>query len=342
MTKLHGPTARGDDIPGEQATTPTEIPPQGWLQIVKRGWAEATLDQVPLLGAGVAFFAFLALFPALAAMVGMYGLFADPATIATQVQQITQALPPQASALITDQIASLTSTGRQGLGIGVIISILVALWSASGGMNNLIAAVNAAYDEDETRNFIKKRGLALLLTIGAIIVLLLVLALITAVPPLLQSLLGDSPAVRIILQIVSYLVLAVVVVTALAVLYRLAPDRDAPRFRWVSVGAVVAAAIWLLASIGFSIYVTTLGNYAKTYGAFAGIIVLLLWLWLTSFAILLGAEINAESEQQTIRDSTQGEEEPLGQRDAVKADTTPRSTATADRSSDATAHNEKR
>ncbi|OYN90679.1 YihY/virulence factor BrkB family protein [Parenemella sanctibonifatiensis] len=318
-----GTTVPDEQVPGEQAYRPGEIPRQGWVQIAKRGWAEAKADQVPLLGAGVAFFGFLALFPALAAIVGLYGLFADPATIAAQVNQVTQTLPEQARTLITDQIGSLTSGGRQGLGIGVVISILVALWSASGGVNNLITAINAAYDEDDDRSFIKKRGLALLITLGAIVFLLIVLALVAAVPPLLQSLLGDSPVVRVLLQIASYALLVVIISAALAVLYRVAPNRDAPKIRWVSVGAVVATVIWLVASIGFSVYVSTFGNYAKTYGVFAGIIVLLLWLWLTSYAILLGAEINAEAEQQTARDTTRGEPEPMGSRDAVKADTLP-------------------
>lgn len=317
------PDRAGATGPGNQADRPQQIPRQGWVQIAKRGWAEAKADQVPLLGAGVAFFGFLALFPALAAIVGLYGLFADPATIAAQVDQITQTLPEQARTLLTDQITSLTAGGRQGLGIGVVLSILVALWSASGGVNNLVTAINTAYDEDDDRSFVKKRGLALALTLGAIVFLLVVLALVAVVPPLLQTVLGDSPVVQVLLQIVAYALLVVVISVALAVLYRVAPDRDAPKIRWVSVGAVVATVIWLVASIGFSIYVSTFGNYAKTYGVFAGIIVLLLWLWLTSYAILLGAEINAEAEQQTGRDTTRGQEEPMGSRNAVKADSLP-------------------
>jgi len=142
------------------------------------------------------------------------------------------------------------------------------------------------------------------------------------VPPLLKAVFGTS-ALRWILQILGWLILVVLVAAVLAILYRLGPDRDAPRMAWVSVGAVVATLIWLAASIGFSIYASTFGNYAKTYGVFAGIVVLLFWLWLTMYAILLGAEINAEAEQQTIEDTTKGEEEPLGGRGAVKADSVP-------------------
>src|SRR5215207_7094141 len=295
-------------VPGGDAEHPTDIPPKGWFQIAKRGWKEAKADQVPFLSAGVAYYAFLALFPALLALVSLYGLVADPATIAAQVDALAGgALPADVQTLITDQI-NLVASRRAAL--------------SSGGMANLMTAVSLAYDEEEKRGFIKKRLLALALTLGAIVFMVIMLALIAVLPPLLERLLGGG-AVRWLLQIAGYLLMFVIVAAALAILYRFAPDRDAPKMKWVSVGALVATVIWLIASIGFSIYTSTLGNYAKTYGAIAGIVILLFWLWLTAYAILLGAEINAEAEQQTIRDTTRGPEEPLGSRDAVKADSLP-------------------
>lgn len=321
MTKTtdKGPAAhQGSGVPGAQAENPSEIPAKGWLQVVKRGWAEATADQVPLLGAGVAFFAFLALFPAVIALVTLYGLFADPGVIADQVNSLT-ALPSEVRQLIADQI---NNQSRATLGWSAIFSIALALFSASGGVNNLMTAVNIAYDETDDRNAIKKRLIALALTLGAIVFIVLMLGLVAVVPPLLQGLFGDSPAIRVLLSAVRWVLLVLLVSAALALLYRIAPHRDAPKFRWVSVGAAVATVLWLLASIGFSVYVSTFGNYAKTYGVFAGIIVLLFWLWITSYAVLLGAEINAEAEKQTVVDTTRGPAEPLGQRDAVKADST--------------------
>ncbi len=308
-------------MPGAKADRPTEIPAQGWKQIVKRGWKEAKADQVPLLAAGVAYYAFLAIFPALVAIVSIYGLFADPATITSQLKSLTEALPGQARQVITDQVTALAAR-RTALGIGLIISILIALWSASGGISNMLTAITAAYDEEEKRGFIKKRLLSLALTVGAILFMLIMLGIVAVLPPLLNSLFG-SGVLKWVFQILGWLVLMVIVMVVLGFLYRIAPDRDAPKIKWVSVGAVVATVIWLLASIGFSIYSSTFGNYAKTYGVFAGIVVLLFWLWLTSYAILLGAEINAESEQQTMADTTKGKEEPLGQRGAVKADSVP-------------------
>jgi membrane protein len=308
-------------VPGGEAERPTQIPPKGWVQVVKRGFKEAKVDQVPLLSAGVAFYAFLALFPALIAIVSLYGIFADPTTIAVQIESLGQALPEAARQLIVDQVNQLAAR-RRALSIGAFIGIVIALFSASGGMQNLVSAVNTAYDEDEKRNFVKKRLRALVWTFGAIIFMVIMLAIVAVLPPVLEQLFG-SGAIRWVIQILGYIVLFLIVTAALAILYRYAPDRDAPKMKWVSIGALVATLIWLLASIGFSIYTTTFGNYAKTYGTFAGIVILLFWLWLTSYAILLGAEINAETEQQTIVDTTKGPPEPLGERGAVKADSLP-------------------
>jgi membrane protein len=313
---------QGGGVPGSDAERPTEIPPKGWFQVAKRGWKEAKADQVPFLSAGVAYYAFLALFPALLALVSLYGLVADPATIAAQIDSLAGgALPAEVQKLITDQI-NLVASRRGALSLGVIVGVAIALFSASGGMANLMTAISLAYDEEEKRGFIKKRSLALVLTLGAIVFMVIMLAIIAVLPPLLERLVGGG-AFRWVLQIAGYILMFVIVAAALAILYRLAPDRDAPKMKWVSVGALVATVIWLIASIGFSIYTSTLGNYAKTYGAIAGIVILLFWLWLTAYAILLGAEINAEAEQQTIRDTTKGREEPLGSRDAVKADSLP-------------------
>lgn len=307
-------------VPGSDADKPQEIPLKGWVQIAKRGWAEAKIDQVPLLGAGVAFFSFLALFPSIIALVSLYSLFADPAVIAEQVNSLT-ALPEAVRQLLVEQVQNSNSAA---LGWSAVISIAIALFSASGGVSNLMTAVNVAYDETDKRNPIRKRLIALGLTVGAIVFLAVMLGLVAVVPPLLDSIFGNgNPVIVFLLQVARWLLLIVLISVALAVLYRVAPDRDAPKMRWVSVGAAVATLLWLLASVGFSIYVSTLGNYAKTYGALAGIVVLLLWLFITSYAVLLGAEINAEAEQQTAADTTKGQEKPMGDRDAVKADSGP-------------------
>jgi membrane protein len=311
---------RRPDVPGVDADQPAEIPAAGWWQVTKRAWAEAKADQVPLIAAGVAFFGFLSLFPAIVAAVLAYGLIADPAQIRTQTQELAAAMPASARDLLLGQIDALTSAPRQGLGIGLAIAVLVALWSASGGTGYLITAVNLAYDEDETRGFIRRKLLALGLTLGAIVFVLLAIGLFAVGAAITD---GVPTVIRVLLEIARLLVALLLITIALAVVYRVAPARDAPRLRWVSVGAAVATIIWLIASIGFSIYVSTFGSYAKTYGSLAAVVVLMLWLWLTVYAVLLGAEINAESEEQTARDTTKGEPRPIGERGAVKADSLP-------------------
>jgi membrane protein len=330
MTSENGPAVRQRErevdetstAPGAEAESPQQIPASGWWQILKRAWAEAKADQVPLLAAGVAFFGFLALFPAMIAAVAAYGLVADPAQIRSQARNLAAAVPASARDLLMQQMDSLTAAPRQSLGIGLVIALAAALWSASGGIGYLLSAVNLAYDEEETRGFVRRKALALVMTLGAILFVLLAVGLLTLGPAIIGG--GEvSAPVRILLQVVRVVLGVVLISVALAVIYRLAPDRDAPRMRWVSIGAAVATVVWLIASIGFSLYVETFGNYAKTYGSLSAVAVLMLWLWLSAYAVLLGAEINAESEEQTIRDTTRGEPEPLGQRRAVKADSLP-------------------
>lgn len=314
-------TAAEDDLTaGADADRPQAIPRRGWLQVLKRAWAEAQADQIPLLSAGVAFFGFLALFPTLIALVLMYGLFADPATIAAQVSSLGGALPAEVQDLIIQQVTERSEQTR-ALSVGVIISLLVAMWSASGGVANLVQAVNTAYDETDDRNLLKKRALALALTLGAIIFMIILISLV-AVLPVIFAVLEGGP-LRWLVQVVRWVLIAVLIIAALAVLYRVAPDRNAPKLAWTSPGAVVATLVWLAVSAGFSLYVTFFASYAKTYGAVAGIVVLLMWLWLTSYAVLLGAEINAESERQTLVDTTVGPARPIGERQAVAADIKP-------------------
>jgi membrane protein len=288
--------------------------------VTRRAFKESSADNVGILAGGIAYAAFLAIFPALIAAVSIYGLVADPGTIAQQAEGVLAALPQEAQPLIRDQLTSLAATNGGALSVSLAVSILLALWSASGGTGSLMAAVNVAYDEEETRNFVKRRGIALLLTLGAIVFVLLALALVAVVPAVLNALqLGTL--INVVVQLLRWVLLVVLVVVALAVVYRLAPDRDAPQFRWTSTGALVAAALWVLGSLAFSLYVNNFGSYNKTYGALAGVVVLLLWLYLTSYIVLLGAEINAEAEKQTRQDTTVGEPQPMGRRRAEAADT---------------------
>jgi membrane protein len=324
---------RASDAPGSHADRPTQIPARGWKEVALRGWREAKADQVPLLAAGVAFFGFLALFPGIVAVVLIWGLVADPAQMAAQTSAVTASLPADARSIVATQVQTLTSTPRAALGWGTLLTVLLALWSASGGMNQLVTAITVAYDEKVKRGFVTQRGLALALTVGAVVFLGVVLALVGAAPVVFSAV-GLTGPLRWLAEILRWVLVAVVVLVVLAILYRVAPDRDSPKLRWVSVGALTATVLWLVASAGFSLYVSMFGNYAKTYGALAGVVVLMLWLWITSYAVLLGAEINAESEEQTDADTTRGPARPLGERNAVKADSVPPDERTAELTKD--------
>jgi membrane protein len=307
---------------GSQADSPTQIPVRGWRQVLGRAIRASQKDNISLLAAGVAFFGFLALFPALIALVTLVGLVADPAQITQQVQSFTAGLPQASRQLISDQLTVITHSSGGALTIGLVISLLAALWSASSGTSNLMTAVNTAYKEEETRSFLKFRAVALLLTLGTVVFLVLTLALIAVVPVALHAA-PLGPLGTVLAQVLRWALLIVLIVVGLAVLYRVAPDRNPPKFRWVSVGSMVAALLWLLGSEGFSLYINFFSNYNKTYGTLTGVIVLLLWLYLTSYIVLLGAEINAQAEYQTACDSTIGEPRPMGQRHAVVADSMP-------------------
>lgn len=311
-----------DQLPGVTAQSPAQIPWAGWKQILKRSWAEHNADNMPIIAGGVAFFGFLAIFPALIASMSIYGLVASPETVAEQVEGFSSQLPDEAATLITDQLTAITENSGGALTFGLITSILAALWSASGGVGNVVTAVNLAYDEVEARSFVKRKLLSLGLTFGAIAFVLVTLTLVAVVPAVLEELpLGVVGTV--LAQVARWGLLLAVFAGSLAVLYRLAPDRDAPQMRWVSLGSVVVTLVWAAVSLGFSLYVNNFGSYDKTYGAIAGVIVLMLWLYLTCYLVLLGAEINAETEHQTAVDTTEGDPVPMGARGALVADTLP-------------------
>lgn len=302
---------------GRAAERPGQIPLAGWKDVLRRTARQIKDDHVPIVSAGVAFYAFLGLFPALIAVITAYGLVADPDTVEGQVSDVTGAVSPQVKELLEGPLTD-AATG-DGLTIGLVVSLAAVLWTASGGVKGLVDGINIAYDEPDERGFVTKRGLALLLALGGIVFVVLAVGLIAVVPVVL-GVVGLGETGTTIATVLRWPVLAVFGLGAITTMYRLAPDRESPRVRWVLPGAVAAMALWLLVSALFSLYVTNFGNYDETYGALAGVIVLLLWLFLSAFTVLLGAELNAEMEAQTRKDTTVGEPSPMGERDAAKAD----------------------
>ena len=311
-----------EELPGIHAEKPTQIPWAGWKQILKRAWAENKADNMPIIAGGVAFFGFLSAFPALIATISIYGLVSSPADVTRQIESLSAQLPEDAQNLLETQLNSIASNSGGALSFGLVVSILAALWSASGGVGNLITAINIAYDEVDARGAVKSKLMSLGMTLAAIVFVLITFTLVAVVPSVLEALpLGVVGTV--LAQVVRWGLLLGVFTGSLAVLYRIAPDRDNPKLRWVSLGSVIVTVIWVVVSVGFSIYVDNFGSYDKTYGAIAGVIVLMLWLYLTCFLVLLGAEINSEAEHQTAADTTEGPPQPMGRRNATMADELP-------------------
>ena len=310
---------------GREAERPGEIPARGWKDVLVRLKSQVKEDDVALLAAGVAFFALLALVPTLVALVSVYGLVADPSDIQRTTDDVLRAAPSEVRELVSSQLEAVVESSPSGLRLGVITGLAVALWSASSGMAHLMGALTLAYDETEDRKFLRLRGLALALTLGAILLVALSLAGMVAPNALGDS--GVAGTIQSVLRVVRWAVLAVVALVGLALLYRWAPNRDAARFRWVSPGAIVATVVWLVASIALSIYTSRFGDYNETYGALGAIVVVMLWLYVTAYVVILGAELNCELERQTVIDTTKGPARPLGERRAYAADTLGRSTA---------------
>ena len=305
---------------GRTAERPSELPTVGWRDILWRVKAEMAEDNLSLIAAGVAFYVLLAIFPAIAAIVSIYGLVADPQTVEQQLAAISHLLPEEARGIIEEQLKRVTSTASTKLSLGAVLGLLLAIWSANKGTQALITALNIVYDEEEKRGFFKLNLISLALTIGMMLFLIVGLALIAVLPPLLDSL-GLPAEIRQWVAWLRWPILAVAFMLALGALYRYAPSRDRPRWRWVSWGAVLATVLWLIGSALFSWYVTNFGNYNETYGSIGAVVVLMMWLWLSVLIVLLGAEVNAEMEHQTSRDTTRGPDQPIGRRGAYVADT---------------------
>jgi membrane protein len=306
---------------GRDADAPTDIPPRGWKDIAVRTWKEAGDDNVGLISAGVAFYGFLALIPLIAAIVLTYGLVADPETVMRHVQGLFTLMPQDAARLIGDQMLSVSSTASHKTGIGLLVSILLSLYGAMKGASAIITALNIIYDEEEERGFIKKNLIALAATVGAALVALTGIAAISALA-FVESLFPGAPsAMLIVIRIAFWIAAALAATAAIAALYRYGPSRDKAKWRWLTPGSLFGTLAWLAVTFGFGLYTASFGNYNATYGALGAVVVLLMWLYLSAYVLLLGAELNAEIEHQTARDTTRGPDRPMGARDAEMADT---------------------
>lgn len=309
---------------GRHASAPWQIPWAGWKDILWRTYARTGDDRLLAVAAGVVFYGLLALFPALTAIVSLYGLFAK-ASISEHLSLVSGVLPGGALEIIEEQVNRIAAKGDTKLSFAFASSLALALWSANAGMKAVIDALNVAYKEKEKRGFIKLNLVSLAMTGGAILALLVALGAIVVLP-LVLSYIGLGGWTETLLRLLRWPLLLCLVIFGLAVLYRFGPSRESPRWEWLTVGSGFAAVAWLVGSAVLSWYLANFANYDVTYGSLGAAIGMMIWMWMSSIVILLGAELNSEIEHQTVRDSTTGHERPLGQRGAAMADTVGRRT----------------
>ncbi|GAB2760413.1 YihY/virulence factor BrkB family protein [Salinimicrobium soli] len=274
---------------------PSKIPFSGWKTILLRVKDEIGDNNVSIVSAGVAFYAFLAIFPAIAALVSLYGLAMNPESIQQQLSQLAGMMPQEAYNILKDQLEGLMETKGSALGLSMAIGILLSIWSANKGTKSLFTGVDIAYGTKNNRGFLKQNGLTLIFTFGAIVLVIISMALIVAFPAFVDQL-GLPSNVNTLIGWGRWLVLALIVVWFLAMIYKYAPFKPKSPTRWVLPGAILATILWLIASWGFSYYVSNFGSYGEMYGSISAVVVMLLWLFITSFIILLGAELNSEME----------------------------------------------
>ena len=305
---------------GRRARAPLQIPWRGWKDILARTYQEIQNNRLLALAAGVVFYSLVALFPAIAAGVSSYALFANAATIGKHLSIAADMVPAGSLDMLGEEITRIAAKSDGKLTLGFAVGLGIALWSANAGMKAIFDALNIIYHEDEKRGLIRLNVVSLLFTICAIVGTGLAIALVVVFPLLLAAF-GLTSSDHPIIGYLRWPLMFVLVILGLAVLYRYGPSRRLVKWRWITVGSVFAALAWLVVSSLFSWYLGNFANYNATYGALGAVVGLMMWMWLSTIVVLVGAELNSEIEHQTARDSTIGPEKPLGARGAVMADT---------------------
>jgi membrane protein len=305
---------------GRTATSPWQMPLGAWKEVALRTWNQSWLDNIGLIAAGVAFYGFLALVPLLGILVLSYGMFAQPATVVEHVMAMLKILPPDVVELIGQLLINAVDSSKQTSGLGILVALAIALYAGSNGAGAIMSALNIAYEEKESRSLVRFYAIAFAITVIAVLIALVALAAMAAVGELERILPKASGSMLIAGKLGLYLAMAVLAAGVAATLYRFGPSREDARWQWLTPGSIFTALVWLLLAMGFSFYVTRLTDYDATYGSIAAIVMLLTWMYLSAYVFLFGAELNAELEHQTAKDSTTGQPEPLGKRGAWVAD----------------------
>ncbi|WP_108663326.1 YihY/virulence factor BrkB family protein [Acuticoccus kandeliae] len=307
---------------GRYAETVRHIPVRGWKEILSRTATEISRDNISLIAGGAAFFLLLAIFPALAAFVALYGLVSDVSTVEEHLNLLSGVMPTDAVNLIGGELERLASQSNGSLGIGFLIGLLVALWSANAGVKALFAALNVVYDEREKRGFIELTLKSLAFTLAAIVGASLLIVVVVAAPSVL-SMFGLGAETEILIAILRWPILLVAIMGGIGLLFKFGASRRPPKWRWISWGTALTAILWVAVSAGFSFYLSNFANYDATYGALGAVIGFMMWLYISLYVMLAGAELNSEIEHQVATDTTSGPYKPKGMRNAVMADYLP-------------------
>jgi membrane protein len=315
-----GGLASEDGNRGRDAASPSDIPAKGWKDILWRVSGNVSDHRILALAAGMTYYSILAIFPALAALVAIYGLFTDPASIAKHLDVVSGFIPGGAAEVAREQLTRVASKGGSTLGFTFAIGLIVSLWSANAAMKALFDTLNIVYGEQEKRGFLKLNAMSLGFTLAGIAFILSALAAVVVIPIILEYL-GLSNAADLLIRIARWPAMFLALAIGLSFIYRFGPSREAPRWRWITWGSAAATIMWIVASALFSFYAANFGTFNETYGSLGAAIGFMTWLWISAIAILLGAELNAEMEHQTKRDTTTGGPKPLGTRGAKMADT---------------------
>jgi membrane protein len=296
------------------------MPVAAWRDALVRTYKEASADNVGIVAAGVAFYSFLALFPLLGATVLTYGLVADPASVLRHMAALTAMLPADVAKIVGDQLLSVVQTSSGKKGLGLLIALAVAIFGARNAAGAIITALNIAYEEEEKRGFLKTNLMALVITACAVVALIMAAGAVAVLGYVDDMIPASSPLQIAASKALSYLLLALAAATGAAALYRYGPSREKAEWVWLTPGSLMFAVAWVILTLAFGFYIARFGNYGATYGSLSAVVVLLTWLYLSSYALLFGGELNSELEHQTAKDTTTGPDRPLGSRGAWAAD----------------------
>ncbi len=312
--------SKNDTDRGRDATKPSQITAKGWKDTLYRIKDKVEDNRLSLISAAMSYFAFLAFVPAVSSIVLIYAWISDPAEISQHIATVGSFIPNDFQEILRQQLTTLASTAESTLRFSAIGALLFSLYSSSKACGAIIEAMNIIHEEKEERGFIKLNLISIALTFLGVLLSVVATLVVIALPALIGNFeFGDM--IETVVAAVSWIVLLTFFSSYLAIIYRFGPCRKKPKWRWVSWGAVIASVFWALGSLGFSLYAAKFGDFNKTYGSLGAMIVLLVWFYISSFVILMGAEINAELEHQTTKDTTTGPPRPMGEREAFMADT---------------------